>query len=105
MTEVEKILRHPVTWVVGAVTSVIGVMAAFALNPVHVAATVVEVAFANASTIFTASSIAGFTLAPAMFPPLAATAVKGVAFGSGILVVAKIGDRMWDRFKERLDDD
>lgn len=101
MTKVETILKHPVTWAIGGLVSIAAVISAMFTSPFAAVATVIQVLFANASSIFTASSIAGFTLGP-QFSPTVAGVFKGVALVAGTVFVWKIADGVWDEAKRRL---
>lgn len=101
-SEIERALRHPFTWVSGAIVSVFGVLSAVAIDPVTAASAIVEVFVAMSSTIFTASSIAGFTLGP-MVGPFIANAFKVVALISGSIVVISVLSNVWDRIEKKLE--
>lgn len=97
----EGFLRHPLTWTIGAVTSVIAVAFATLGDPVSAIAAILAVFSGQASNIFTAASIAGFTLAPVIGPEWAGT-LQRIAVLFGIVVVVKILDSVWDSIKGRL---
>jgi hypothetical protein len=100
-SEWERAIKHPISWLTGAVVSVVAVSSAILGDPTGAIFGILAVFVQNASTIFTAGSIAGFTLAPAI-PAIPADLVQGVAIVAGIVVVLKIADNLWDEMEERF---
>lgn len=98
---IEKALKNPVSWFVGSVASVVGVSAAVLSDPTGGVAALLTVFIEQASSIFTAASIAGFTLAPEI-PQIPSGAIQAVALVSGGVVVLTIGSKVWDRLKRRF---
>lgn len=103
MSELENALRHPISWLVGAVVSVYAVATAILADPTGGVATVLMVFIDQASTIFTATSIAGFTLAPAV-DWVPAWPLRAVALASGTVLVLLLADRLWDSLEDRFND-
>lgn len=101
MSDLEELLRHPVAWVAGAAGSVAGVVASILGDPIGGVLAIVDVANAYAFNIFTASSIAGFTLGPAL-PQVPAGFFQAIALGAGALIVIKVSDSLWDAIKQQL---
>lgn len=99
--EIEKALKNPVSWLVGSVASVLAVAGAVLSDPTGGVAAVIMVFVEQASGIFTAASIAGFTLAP-QIEAIPTGAIQGVALVAGGVVVLTIASRVWDRLKSRF---
>lgn len=91
------LLDHPATWV----ASILGLVG-LAVKPVIVKAIFAAV-WAQAGTIFTALSVAGFTLVPqvAALEPLKPV-ITGFALIAGALYLVKLGDRIIDEFQKRI---
>lgn len=103
-SDLERIVRHPVAWAVGGVVSVFTVIGSIIGDPTGTIVTVFSTMIDLAMPIFTATSIAGFTLAPEI-PQIPARGVQIIAIIFGLIVVALIADRVWDSIKERVTDD
>lgn len=101
MTDTEDIIRDPVSWVTGGLASIGGAAYAIGADPITAGAAFIDVAVAQASHVFTAASIAGFTIAPTIewIPEGTITAIALVA---GAIVVLKLVGRLWDAFTDRL---
>lgn len=98
---IEKALKNPVSWLVGSVASVFAVAGAAFSDPTGGVAALIMVFVEQASSIFTAASIAGFTLAPEV-EAIPAGAIQAIALVSGGTVVLIIGSRVWDKLKRRF---
>ncbi|GGL26092.1 hypothetical protein GCM10009037_07140 [Halarchaeum grantii] len=93
----KKTLTHPASVVAGAL-GVVGI----AVKPTVITAVFAAV-WAQAGTIFTATSLTAFSIVPnlpslAGFQPVAI----GVALVSGAVYLVKLGDRVIDEFERRL---
>lgn len=102
--DLESFIKSPRGWIFGAITSVIAVAGAVFLDPTGAVATILLTLISQASLIFTGLSITGFTLAPEI-PQLPARPIQIAAIVFGIIFVAQIVDKVWDRLKDRVDDD
>lgn len=97
----KEMIKDPISWAIGGVASFFGVLGVMLTDPTMSIMVIIEVLFQNASALFTASSIAGFTLAPEVSMELARV-VQGIAFISGVVIVAKMVGRLWDNVKEKV---
>lgn len=100
---VRKAVKDPLSWVAGAVFSAFAVAASFGVEPISAAVIVLTVLYNNAMTLFTASSILGFTVAPEV-PWIPARFFEAVAILLGLMVVGQIGAQVWDKVVDRLED-
>lgn len=98
---IETALRNPIAWVSSGIISVITVMVSIGFDPFGIVATVLTVIFSQATNLFTAGSIMGFTVAPEI-SWLPAWPIQAAAIGLGLIVVGKIVSGVWDRFKARV---
>lgn len=96
-----EILKNPLAWGSGVFGSMLGSMYLFA-DPFTLFVVFFEVVFSNATSLFTAFSILGFTIAPEV-PALPTGLFKAAALVLGVIVVVKILDRVFDNVIERLD--
>lgn len=101
MSNIEDIIRNPVSWVAGGIASVVGVLTAVGGDPISSTIAVLTVLSANATEAFTAASILGFTVAPEI-PQLPEGALKAIALVFGVLVVLKMLSGLWDAITGRL---
>lgn len=102
--EIEGALRNPIAWTVGGIVSVLTVLATIGFDPFGITAGLLSVVFTQATSLFTAGSILGFTIAPNVdWIPAMPFQLLAIAFG--IVVVGKILDRVWDSFKARVLED
>lgn len=97
----KEMFENPVSWAVGGVASVFGVLAVLVTDPSMSFLAIAQVLVDNASMLFTASSIAGFTIAPEVSQELAKW-IQWIALGSGLVIVLKVSADIWDRIKERV---
>jgi hypothetical protein len=97
---IKDIVAHPASKVAG-VLSVLG----FAIDPMvlHAAFTTV---WGNVGTLFTASSIFSFTIAPNLpaLPPVVEQGGIGLTLGMGGLYLAKLLDRVYDAYDDKTDE-
>lgn len=100
--QIENVLRHPISTVIGGITSMAGVALAAGLDPVSFAAAVAQVAGMQAMNLFTAFSILGFTIGGELsFVP--SGTFKALALVFGAIVVWKLLNGVYDSIKERMD--
>lgn len=99
----ENFLRHPISWVTGGVVSAVGVLFSIGLDPISAVSAVMAVFSSQAMNLFTAFSIAGFTIGD-FFDWLPADLLQTVAVFFGVIVVVKLLDSVWDSIKDRLGD-
>lgn len=96
-----EMIENPVSWAAGAAASVVGVFVAILADPSMSFLAIGQVLVENASMLFTASSIAGFTIAPEVSQGLAKW-IQWIALGSGLVIVLKVAADIWDRIKESV---
>lgn len=107
MSTKEKIrdfVNSPLAWVLGGIASVVTFFASFGVDPVTTGTALAAVLVDQSMNIFTAASIAGFTLAPEV-PWLPAKVIQLIAIVAGSIVVVKIILSVWDRIKARTVED
>lgn len=100
---IERILKNPFRWIVGGVTSAVVVLASIGVDPISSTAALLSVLYSNATGLFTAASIAGFTVAPEV-PYLPEGMLQGAALLFGVVVILSILGQIWDSIKDRLTD-
>lgn len=99
---VRSAVSDPLSWIAGAVISGLAVVASFGVEPITAIVVVVTVLYNNAMTLFTASSILGFTVAPevAWIPE---GTFQAAAIILGLMVVGQIGAQVWDKIVDRME--
>lgn len=98
---IEDALKHPIAWASGGVASIVAVVFALGGDPFGITAAIITVIVSRATSLFTGASIFGFTVAPNV-DVIPAWPFQVGAIVLGIVVVAKILDRVWDSFKSRV---
>lgn len=93
--------REVVMWVSGALTGLFGVLSALLFDPTGFGAALLTTIWQQAGTLFTVTSIAGFTLASEV-PQLPARQLQLAAIGFGVVFALTLLDRFWDNLEERL---
>lgn len=91
------LVRHPAT-VAAAVTGVLG-----GVLEVKLFAAVFAVVWQSAGTIFTAASVAGFTLCSELDFVPACSQLQVVALLAGVVFVVKLADKVVDNFREEYE--
>lgn len=94
--------RRPIAWVYSAIASVLAVFGFLAQDPTGTMAAIFSVAIADATSLFTALSILGFTVAPETGLP--EVTIQRIALLFGLIVVAKILNDVIDSITDRIGD-
>lgn len=101
--DVERILKSPLSWLIGGIGSVATVVLYLAGDPTGLVAAVIVLIWSMSSQIFGGLSILAFTIAPNVswvpVQPLSALAV-----GFGIVAVLRILYKVWRRLKGRVEE-
>jgi hypothetical protein len=100
---VRKAVKQPIAWVAGGLLSVTTVAFSFGVEPITAVVVVLTVLYNNAMTLFTASSIMGFTVAPEL--GIAETPFKIAAIVLGFMVVGQVASQVWGKIAARLGGD
>ena len=100
-SELRKLLTSPISFAIGGIASVITVALSLFGDPVTTSIAIIGVLSDQAFNLFTAFSVAGFTLAPE-FEWLPAGTIQGLALFFGVVIVVKIADSVWDSIKGNL---
>lgn len=99
--QVREALSNPLSWVVGTVGSILAVSASLGVDPITGGIIIGTVIWSNATTIFTATTILGFTIAPEIgFLPEQSFQVAAIVVG--FMVVGQVLAKLWDRVKTRV---
>lgn len=99
--QIRNALSNPISWVVGAVGSVLAIAASLGVDPITASIIIATVVWNNAMTIFTGSSIIGFTLAPEI-DMIPARPFQVAAVIVGFIVVGNILSKLFNRVESRL---
>lgn len=101
MTNTEEIISDPISWVSGGLASLSGAIYMTGVDPISAIAVLMDVGLSNATNVFTAASIAGFTLAPEV-DWLPAGSIKVIALVFGAIVALKLLHGVGVAFINRL---
>lgn len=104
MSDLKKLVRNPISYTVGGILSILGVLSAIAMDPSGGVYVLLSFVVENVMSIFTMSSIAGFTLAPEV-SWLPEGPVVVIALLSGSIAVAVYASRLWDGFRDDVEDE
>ncbi|WP_158855599.1 hypothetical protein [Halorhabdus sp. CUG00001] len=92
MTDIEEIITHPISWLVGLVASIL------AVNPTVVLG-FVEATYLNLGSLFSFVSLAGLTL-PRYWPP--SNSAEWLILAIGAAFAAKIGHKIWETYDREI---
>lgn len=100
---VHDLLRDPLSWLLGGLAGLLSVLGAVAADPTGGVAAALSTIISQSGTLFTVTSIFGFTVAPNV-PDLAPWAghLQIAAIGFALLFAAVLLDRVYDNLKERV---
>lgn len=98
---VRRVLSNPLSWVAGIIMSLLGVAASLGVDPITGGIIVATVVWNNAMTMFTATTILGFTIGPEL-DFLNAKPFQAAAIILGFIVVGQTVDKVWGRIKTRV---
>jgi uncharacterized protein (DUF983 family) len=98
--DLSDLIRHPVTVVITIVASLSQFLQLGAIDAI--AMTI----WANASTLFTVTSIASSTIIPQLdASPEIMAAIQGASIAFGVILVIRLGSTILDRLGDRVEDD
>jgi hypothetical protein len=102
--DVREAVENPVSWLLAFFASAATVIGAIAIDPTGSVVAISALVLDMSTTLFTALSIAAFTIAPNVDIPgwLADGLVAGALF-MGLLAILKILSSVWDRLKDEVD--
>lgn len=97
------ILRDPINWLLGGLTGLLSVLAAVAMDPTGGVAAVLATILDSVGTLFTVTSIFGFTVAPNL-PSLApyTPILQGAAVVFAVLWGVVLLDSVYENLKRRV---